>query len=88
MQGKLEERAASADIWRMERAIVAQILRDDHDGRWSRAELEREIDDFEPAVLEEALGRLEHDGVLRREGELVWAGRAPRRLDELELIGI
>ena len=72
----------------VERAIVLQILRDDHEERWPRAELAREISDFEPAVLDEALARLERDGVLHREGSSVWAARAARRLDELELISI
>ncbi len=47
-----------------------------------------EIPDFEPAVLDEALAHLERDGILRREKSSVWASRAARRLDELELISI
>jgi hypothetical protein len=34
----------------IERAIVLQLLRDGHDERWSRAELEAEVNDVEPSV--------------------------------------
>jgi DNA-binding HxlR family transcriptional regulator len=88
MQGEPDGREPNRDVWMVERAIVLQILRDDHEERWPRAELAEEISDFEPAVLDAALGRLEHDGVLHREGDSVWAARAARRLDELELISI
>lgn len=88
MQGESDGREPDGDVWMVERAVVLQILRDDHEARWPRAELAAEVSDFEPAVLEEALVHLERDGVLRREGDSVWAARAARRLDELELIGI
>ncbi len=87
MQGQ-PERKRSRDTRMVERAIVLQVLRDDHEERWSREELVGEISDFQPAVLDEALVRLERDGVVRREGEQIWASRASRRLDELELISI
>ncbi len=88
MLGQPDERQHSSDLWVVERAIVLQILRDDREQRWARGELAREIPDFEPALLDEALTRLEHDGVLHREEGTVWAARATRRLDELELISI
>jgi DNA-binding HxlR family transcriptional regulator len=88
MQGRPDERERSRDLSMVERTIVLQILRDDHEERWLRAELAAEISDFEPAVLDEALASLERDGVLHREGASVWATRAARRLDELELISI
>jgi DNA-binding HxlR family transcriptional regulator len=72
----------------VERAIVLQVLRDDHEERWARAELAQEIPDFAPEVLDEALAELEQDGVLRREERTVCASPAARRLDELELISI
>jgi DNA-binding HxlR family transcriptional regulator len=87
MQGQ-PERKRSRDIRMVERAIVLQVLRDDHEERWSREELVGEISDFQPAVLDEALVRLAGDGVVHREDEQVWASRASRRLDELELISI
>ncbi len=88
MQGPTDERRRGSDLWMVERAIVLQVLRDDREERWARAELVREIPDFEPAVLDEALLHLERDGVLGREQSAVWASRAARRLDELELISI
>jgi DNA-binding HxlR family transcriptional regulator len=88
MQGPTDERQRSNDLWMVERAVVLQILRDDHEERWARAELAREIPDFAPAVLDEALTHLDRDGVLHREESSVWASRAARRLDALELISI
>ncbi|MGH2855264.1 MAG: hypothetical protein ACRDLF_13850 [Solirubrobacteraceae bacterium] len=88
MQGESDGREQSRGVPMVERAIVLQILRDDHEERWPHAELAREVSDFEPAVLDRALGRLERDGVLHREGGSVRAARAARRLDELELIGV
>ncbi len=88
MRGQADQRRCGGDLWMVERAIVLQVLRDDHEERWGRAELAREIPDFEPAVLDEALAELERDGVLRREERAVCASRAARRLDELELISI
>jgi DNA-binding HxlR family transcriptional regulator len=87
MQGPTEEWRRS-DLWVVERAIVLQILREDHEERWARAELALEIPDFEPAVLDEALAHLERDGILCREESSLWASLAARRLDELELISI
>jgi DNA-binding HxlR family transcriptional regulator len=82
------ERAPERGERTIERAIVLQVLRDDHDARWLRVELEREIGDFEPAVLRRALERLERAGVLHRDGSCVRASHAVRRLDELDLVGL
>jgi DNA-binding HxlR family transcriptional regulator len=88
MQGEPDRQEPERVMWVVERAIVLQILRDDHEERWPREELAEEIADFEPAVLDEALECLEGDGVLHRQGDTVWAARAAQRLDELELISI
>jgi DNA-binding GntR family transcriptional regulator len=72
---------------RLERAIVLQLLRDDREPRWSHEALLAELGVGEP-VLEAALGRLDAEGVLCMSPDEVWASRAARRLDELELIGI
>jgi DNA-binding HxlR family transcriptional regulator len=88
MRGRSDERERGRDMWMVERAIVLQVLRDDHEERWAPAELAGEIPDFELAVLDEALARLEREGVLHRSEGSVWAARAARRLDELELISI
>ncbi len=71
-----------------ERAIILQVLRDDHDRRWSRAELEREIYDIEPVVLGDALEHLRQEGVVHLSGALVWASRCALRLDELGMVSI
>lgn len=73
---------------RVERAIILQLLRDDHEHRWSRAELEVEISTIEVRDLSDALARLDQDGIVRISDESAWASRAVRRLDELELIAI
>lgn len=88
MQGHADEQRQGDDRERVERAVVLQLLRDDRAPRWARAELAREICDFRPAQVEQALGRLEREAVVLCEGEEVWVSRAVRRLDELELIGI
>jgi hypothetical protein len=72
---------------RIERSIVLQLLRDDHDERWSRAELEKEVN-AEPAVLSGALARLERHGVVVALDDCVLASRCARHIDALELIGI
>jgi hypothetical protein len=71
-----------------ERAIVLQVLRDDHPERWSRAELERELYDVEPLIIGGALERLREEGVVHLSGELVWASRCARHLDALGMISI
>jgi len=73
---------------RAERAVVLQVLRDDHDERWPRVELVGELGDLDAAVLDRALARLQREGVLCVEGTAVRASRAARHLDELELIGV
>jgi hypothetical protein len=73
---------------RVERAIVLQVLRDDHGHRWSRAELEVEISNVEPLEISDALTRLDGNDIVRFSGESVWASRSIRRLDELGLIAI
>jgi DNA-binding HxlR family transcriptional regulator len=88
MQGESNGRKPGGDVWMVERAVVLQILRDDHEEHWPHGELAQEIAGCAPAVLDEALAHLERDGVLLRDGEAVCAARPVRRLDELELIGV
>jgi hypothetical protein len=52
------------DPWIAERAIVLQVLRDDHLRRWSREELQVELYDIDPRALRKALRRLERHGVI------------------------
>jgi hypothetical protein len=74
------------DEEQIERALVLQVLRNDHDERWTRAELEAE--DFDPLTVDEALRRLAAEGVVILEGQQVRASTCARRIDALELIGI
>jgi hypothetical protein len=72
----------------VERAIVLQLLRDDHDEQWLRAELEAEVNDVEPSVLRSAIADLERQGVVVAQDEHVLASPCARRLDELGLVGV
>ena len=74
-----------ADGAKLERAIVLQLLSEER--RWSRAELASELG-AEATGLDSALAALHGQGVLCLAEDDVWASRAARRLDELELIGI
>jgi hypothetical protein len=71
-----------------ERAIVLQVLSDDHPERWSRAELETEVSNISPWDICDALVQLEAEGVVIVEGEHVRASGCARRLDALDLISI
>ena len=73
---------------RLARAIILQLLRDDHVCQWSRAELETELADIPPLDISDALARLETDGIVNVAGELIWASRALARLDGLDLIAV
>ena len=72
----------------LERAIILQLLRDDHERMWSREQLSAELAFDRSQIVEEALGRLEREGVIGSSDQAVWASSAAVRLDELELIGV
>jgi hypothetical protein len=76
----------------LERAIVLQLLRDDHERKWSRAQLAIELqadgEEIDREAIDEAVRRLEREGVLGATEQEVWASSAAWRLDELELIGV
>jgi hypothetical protein len=77
---------------RLERAIVLQLLRDDRERIWPRAQLRAELEadqsEHRQEAVEEALGRLEEEGLLGMSEEETWASNAVRRLDELGLISV
>jgi hypothetical protein len=76
-------------IWRAQRAIVLQVLRDDHPEPWTRAELERQLSDFLPEEVEAAIEDLAAEGVLTiSDDEAIRASRCARHLDALELVSI
>ncbi|MGH2853556.1 MAG: hypothetical protein ACRDLF_05115 [Solirubrobacteraceae bacterium] len=68
--------------------VVLQVLREDHEPRWSRRELERELHDVDPEAIGVALERLREQGVVHMESEQVWASPCARHLDALGFIGI
>jgi hypothetical protein len=72
----------------LERAIVLQTIRDDHDDGWARIELAAELGDADPIAVRVALTRLEDEGVIEFAGETVRASRATMRLNELDMIAI
>lgn len=76
------------DPWVAERAVVLQVLRDDHPRRWTRAELRSEIYDIAPEAIRQALKRLETHGVICVEGREIWASKCARRLDMLGMVSI
>lgn len=71
-----------------QRAIVLQVLRDDHDPQWTRAELRAEIYDVEPRTVGRALKRLEAEGVVILEEEEVRASRCALHMDFLGMVSI
>jgi hypothetical protein len=80
-----------ADRIRMaQRAIILQVLRDDHPERWTRAELERQLPDFPPEEVEAAVEDLAAEGVLwiNDDDGTVSASLCARTLDALGLVSI
>jgi hypothetical protein len=72
----------------LERAIVLQLLRDDHRERWSDKQIERALDDFKPEAIRKAIVSLEAGGVICCLDEFIGASRSAQYLDSLDLIGI
>jgi hypothetical protein len=72
----------------IERAIVLQVMRDDHAARWDRAELVRELHDVDPRAIGDALARLKARGVIHLEGQQVMASLCTRYLSTLEMLSI
>jgi hypothetical protein len=87
MQDQTKQTSNDRDC-RIERAIVMQTLRDDHDEGWSRAELAAELDRSDPIAIGDALIRLRDEGVVELAGETVRASRAAMRLNELDIIAL
>jgi hypothetical protein len=71
-----------------QRAIVTQLLRDDHDRSWTVAELRREVTGFTRYRFTQALDFLEGNQVITRDAHGVSASLCARALDELGLVGI
>jgi hypothetical protein len=70
------------------RAVVLQLLRDDHAERWSRSELERELADISLLAVDRAVVSLAENEVVRVCGNTLSASRCCRHLDALGLISV
>jgi hypothetical protein len=68
----------------VEAAILTLLLSGDHEGPWTRAELELELS-ASSLNVGDALAALHGSGLLHLHGELVIASRAAQRMDQLEL---
>jgi hypothetical protein len=75
-------------LWMAERAIVLQVLRDDHEVRWTLGELQAEVDDLNPHALRHALDRVLEEGVVVTCGADVLASRCALHLDALGMVSI
>jgi hypothetical protein len=73
---------------RIERAVVLQVLRDDHQRLWPVGELKVGLAPIAAPVVASAVDRLEQADVVRVQFASVWASSAARRLDELGLIAV
>ncbi len=71
-----------------ERAVVLQVLRDDHPERWTLKELAQEIEGMPAEVVREAVRRLGGVRVVVLGEEECKASLAARRLDALELVSV
>jgi hypothetical protein len=71
-----------------QRAIVHQLLDDEHTERWTPKQLQRALSDIAPETIQEALAELEEAGVAWRLDEYVGASRCARYLFSLDLICI
>jgi hypothetical protein len=75
-------------IWRAQRAVVLQVLRQDHDPRWTRPELEAAISDMPQQAVVAALAYLAIEEVLGMDETTVWASKCARYMDTLDLVSI
>jgi hypothetical protein len=72
---------------RLQRAIILQLLREDHPRKWTHTELAAELH-AEQRAVDAAVRALDADGVVCGNEHEVWASRAALRLDELQLVAI
>jgi hypothetical protein len=71
-----------------QRALVHQLLRDDHTERWSPKQRQRAFSDLTPEHVAEAVSYLEEAGAVWRLDDFIGASRCTRHLFGLGLIGI
>jgi hypothetical protein len=70
----------------VERAVMGQLLREDHALQWRIGELIEELPDHDPAAVHRALRGLIDVGAVYRSGPDVWTTSVVRYLEELGLI--
>jgi hypothetical protein len=78
----------TSDTYFEQRAIIHQLLRDDHTERWTPKQLQRALSDIPPETIDEAVAELEEAGVAWRLDDYVGVSRCARHLFALDLIGI
>jgi hypothetical protein len=78
----------TSDTHLAQRAIIHQLLRDDHTERWTPKQLQRALSDIEPEVINEALAELEANGATWHLDDYVGGAPCARHLFALDLIGI
>jgi hypothetical protein len=71
-----------------QRAIIHQVIRDDHRERWSPKQIEQALSDVTPETINDAIIRLEANGAIYCLDEYIGAARCTRYLYLLDLIGI
>ena len=72
-----------------QKLLVLQLLRDDHDPKWTRAEIDKKLYDIDPDAITVALQRLQEQGVVvQADGEQLAASRCAWHLDALKFISI
>jgi hypothetical protein len=72
-----------------QRAIVMQLLRDDHDLLWRRTQLRGQLSDIGGDVFKAALKLLAEEGCIALlRGSAMRASICAQHLDELGLVGI
>jgi len=71
---------------RVQRLVVLQLLRDDHEDGWSVCDLSEELSEVEAQMLAGAIDSLTSEGVLCADGDALWASPALRRVDQVGLI--
>lgn len=69
-----------------QRAIIRQVLRHDHRDRWSLRQLRKALGEITPAAIDDAIIRLDANGVILCLDDFLGASRCTRHLDAIDLI--
>ncbi|HWX44729.1 MAG TPA: recombinase RecA [Solirubrobacteraceae bacterium] len=80
--------SAAPAVQKAERAILRQLLREDHAECWARTDLEEALTHIPLVDLVAGLDRLRQHGISQRCNGLVWATRSAHYLDSLGVISI